>query len=81
MSRGENSDLAGVPMTRLLALARGTKARRARLMEESGRVMAELHRRGLSWRVIAHETGVPQQTARNWARRYAGEESGEDTED
>ena len=70
MSRDAKPNLADVPIGRLLAIARGTKARRAKLMEDTGKVIAELHKRGLSWRVIGQEIGVPSATARNWAKPY-----------
>lgn len=66
-------------MKRLLSKARGIKTRRTNLMAEAGQLVAELHRRGMSWRLIGEKIDVPWATARNWALPYL--ESGEDTAD
>ncbi|MEK6438954.1 hypothetical protein [Pseudonocardia sp. T1-2H] len=36
----------------------------------SGRLLAELHGRGLSWPAIARATGLSQTTAYQWAQPY-----------
>jgi hypothetical protein len=79
MSRGETSNLGAVPISRLLSMARRVKAKREKAIAESGQVIAELRQRGLSWRVIGAEVGVPPDTARYWAKPYL--KSGEDTAD
>jgi hypothetical protein len=79
MSRGDASNLGNVPINRLLSMARRVKAKREKAIEESGQVVAELHKRGVSWRVIGAEVGVPPDTARYWAKDYL--KSSEDSSD
>jgi hypothetical protein len=38
--------------------------------ERTGRLLAELNARGLSWPAIARATGIRQTTAYDWARPY-----------
>lgn len=68
MTRGDTPNLGDVPIARLLSMARRTKVKREKAIEESRLIVAELHKRGLSWRVIGQEVGVPPATARYWAR-------------
>lgn len=70
MTRDVPLNLDGVPLDRVLSMARRAKPKRDKAIRESGQLSAELHKRGLSWRVIGAEMGVAQETARYWAREY-----------
>lgn len=51
----------------LIAAARETYSRRQVNTEAGGRVLLELHDRGMSWREISRVTGIPYRTAYRWA--------------
>jgi len=40
----------------------------------TGRLLAEMHSRGMSWPAIARTTGIRQTTAYDWARIYLNED-------
>lgn len=64
--------LSEVPLSDLLERARGV-ADNSTLMQTRGRLMTALRARGLSWREIEAQTGIPHASARRWAERYLDE--------
>lgn len=73
MSRGDTSNLGDVPIDKLFSMARRVKTEREKAIEKSGRVVAELRRRGVPWKAIGATVGVPPDTARYWAKDYLQE--------
>ena len=63
-------DLSTVPDEELVAGIRDAEATRDRATEWSGRLIAELHRRKDSWRVVREMTGLTQGTAGRRAEPY-----------
>jgi hypothetical protein len=60
------------------AILRSEEERRAG-RERTGRMLAELHRRGrLSWPAIARLTGIRQTTAYDLAQPYLGPDEGDE---
>lgn len=60
-------------MAKLLDQARKV-ADNESLMRTRGELMHELRKRGLSWRDIQRETGIPPSNAIRWERRYLASE-------
>ena len=64
------SDLSKTDMDTLLAGVKDAELVFDQAQEWSGRLVAELKRRGLSWPVLAKMTGVPQTTLIRRAQPY-----------
>lgn len=60
----------GLSVEDLLAAVRQAESVRAASRERTGRLLAVLHSRGLSWPAIARATGIRQTTAYDWAKPY-----------
>lgn len=60
----------GLTDIELLDAVRQTERIRTASRERSGRLLAELHARGMSWPAIARETRIRQTTAYGWAQHY-----------
>lgn len=58
--------LPEVPLSELLERARLV----AKVSRTRGELMVALKARGLTWRKIEEETGIPYATAFRWAREY-----------
>lgn len=65
--------LPGVALAELISQAREL-ADTDTVMRRRGEIVVSLRSRGLSWRQIEHETGMPQVSARRWAERYLNPE-------
>lgn len=65
--------LPEVPLNELIERARSV-GHPATLMATRGALVAALRARGLSWRQIESETGIPQANARRWSQRFLTEE-------
>lgn len=61
--------LPEVPMIELIERARSV-ADNSSLMLTRGALMVSMRARGLSWRQIEAQTGIPQANARRWARIF-----------
>lgn len=61
--------LSEVPLAEVIERAR-TVGHPPTLMATRGELMVSLRARGLSWRQIEAQTGVPQRNARRWAESY-----------
>lgn len=61
--------LSEVPLPELIRRARQV-ADNTSIMDARGELMVEMRGRGLSWRQIEQETGIPHGNARRWAKRY-----------
>lgn len=61
--------LSEVPLPELIDRARRV-ADNSSIMGTRGELMVEMRSRGLSWREIEKETGIPHGNARRWAQRY-----------
>jgi hypothetical protein len=61
--------LPEVPLTELLERARSV-GHPATLMATRGSLVVALRARGMSWRQIETETGIPQANARRWAKAF-----------
>ncbi|MFC5996980.1 hypothetical protein ACFQE5_22470 [Pseudonocardia hispaniensis] len=61
--------LSEVPLPELIERARRV-GDRAAIEFERGELMVAMRSRGLSWRQIEQETGIPHGNARRWAKRY-----------
>jgi hypothetical protein len=61
--------LAEVPLPELIERARGV-ADNTSLMETRGALVVALRAHELSWREIETRTGIPQASARRWAKKY-----------
>jgi hypothetical protein len=62
--------VGGLSDGELIVAVRQAEQIRAASRERTGRLLAELHTRGLSWPRIARETGIRQTTAYDWAQPY-----------
>lgn len=65
-------DLSKVDLDELVTGAKDAEQTRAAAMEWTGRLLAELSRRGKSWPQIARLTGIPQATAYRRAAPFLG---------
>lgn len=74
-----SDDLSGLSEDQLLdAVKRSEEVRRAG-RQRTGRLLAELHRRGrLSWPAIARVTGIRQTTAYDLAQPFLVSDSGDE---
>lgn len=70
LARLSGGDLSSVDVDDLVLGARQAEYIRDRAPEISGRLLAELHRRGHSWPEIAKMTGIPQTTVFRRADPY-----------
>lgn len=61
--------LSEAPLSEILELMRSC-ADDTPLVRMRGSAVAELRRRGFSWRKIEEQTGVPHASARRWLKRY-----------
>lgn len=62
--------VGGLSDEELIAAVRQAEEIRAASRERTGRLLAALHARGLSWPRIARDTGIRQTTAYEWAQPY-----------
>ncbi|GAA3238388.1 hypothetical protein GCM10017691_38480 [Pseudonocardia petroleophila] len=74
-----SDDMSGLSEDQLLdAVKRSEEVRRAG-RQRTGRLLAELHRRGrLSWPAIARVTGIRQTTAYDLAQPFLTSDSGDE---
>lgn len=63
-------DISAAELDEVINGAQEVELIRQATAEQSGRLLAELHRRGLSWPEIARRTGIPQSTAHWRAQDY-----------
>lgn len=73
MTGDDAADLAAVSTERIIARARRIKQRRAQVMEDAGRLAAELNARGYSFVRIGEIMNAPPQTVHRWAKPYLPE--------
>jgi len=62
--------VGGLSNDQLIDAIRQAEQIRNASRERTGRLLAELHTRGLSWPRIARETGIRQTTAYDWAQPF-----------
>lgn len=68
---GASTEITGLTDQELLTAIQRSEEIRRQGRERSGRLLAELHRRGrLSWPAIARATGIRQTTAYEMAQPY-----------
>jgi len=67
-------DLTALSEDELIEAAQRVEKIRDDTLRWSGRVLAELHSRGLSWPAIARLTGITQSTAHRRAQDYLRDE-------
>lgn len=58
---------AGDTLPDLIEAAKEARYRRERNTEHGGAVITALRSRGMSWRDIERQTGIPRTTAERWA--------------
>jgi hypothetical protein len=68
----------GLTDAELLAAVRQAERIRTISRERTGRLLAEMHARGMSWPQIARETGIRQTTAYGWAQPYLAPDGDEE---
>lgn len=61
--------LSDTPLAELIARGRAV-ADWSSLMTTRGELMVALRARGLTWRQIEDQTGIPRQSAHRWAQQY-----------
>lgn len=76
MTGGNTPGLADVPDRRLFARLRRLVNQRAKLLIECGVIIAELYRRGHSFRKIGETGGFPWQSGYRWYLKAMEEDGG-----